>query len=143
MGAFFTDSGSSLKIDKRNSKGEYTCQMFVIGVTSEGSAACGLSNSYGVYTTVSKFLDSIEQNVWPNKNQKVQNVQFNSSYRTMTEETVWVWGNKLFLKIQNNSQYGFLITDAVNLYSLLVFKKTASYIQCIQFIRIKIMRIYE
>lgn len=92
MRVLFTDSGGPLQIDKRNSKGEYTCQMFVIGVTSAGSAACGLKNSYGVYTKVSKFIDWIEQNVWPNEKQKIQIVQHISLYPMTTEKTGgWVF----------------------------------------------------
>lgn len=90
MSACFTDSGGPLQIYKWNSN--VGSQMSVIGVTSAGSAACGLRNSYGVYTKVSIFLDWIEENVWPNKNRKIQSVQYSSSYPTMTERTGWVWG---------------------------------------------------
>lgn len=60
----FPDSGGPLQILKKDAYGNYTCQMYIVGVTSFGPPVCGGRNSYGVYTKVSDYLDWIEQKVW-------------------------------------------------------------------------------
>lgn len=61
----FADSGGPLQLLKKDASDNYTCQMYIIGVTSYGSPVCGASNSFAVYTKVSDYLDWIEQKVWP------------------------------------------------------------------------------
>jgi secreted trypsin-like serine protease len=55
------DSGGPLQITLEANP----CLFYVVGVTSFSSIGCGGENSPGVYTRVSKYLDWIEANVWP------------------------------------------------------------------------------
>lgn len=53
------DSGGPLQITLRNQP----CIKYIIGVTSLGRM-CGISNSPGIYTRISKYIDWIEEIVW-------------------------------------------------------------------------------
>lgn len=55
------DSGGPLHVKFADSP----CTSHIIGLTSFGSAVCGLKNSFGVYVNVANYLDWIESIVWP------------------------------------------------------------------------------
>jgi secreted trypsin-like serine protease len=56
----FSDSGAPIQIFMP----DYKCVAHIIGVTSYGSAACGMEHSPAIYVRVSAYLDWIEQKVW-------------------------------------------------------------------------------
>lgn len=55
------DSGGPLHVKFADSP----CTSHIFGLTSYGSAVCGLKNSFGVYVNVANYLDWIESIVWP------------------------------------------------------------------------------
>lgn len=56
----YGDSGGPLLVTDRSNN----CFFHIIGITSFGRA-CGLKDTPAIYTRVSKYIDWIEDNVWP------------------------------------------------------------------------------